>query len=376
MLRRSSFVFAAVLLVAPFAPDGSATGFGPGSGVATLVTTAHIGAFDQEHNWIAWSSETRTIGGQGERCRRVHIRNLATGGTTDLGWEGDPGGDGCNDEPLWLALATDHALWGGFEDCCNDGYGSIATAAPRFRAKMIASVGQQYHAWGDFVSVAGGGSLLVYTQVDVEPVKDIDPSRGFIHCLPHDPCLWRVESGSTWRVVGPRRIRIPTAPPSTLIATAGAEIAVVPANRASTPDLFASPPGLARVEVRDATTGAKLSVIRTAGPVQALAFTSAHVAVFAFAQADKRTELDWYDPRTGEQQGSLAATATSDIGVDGDRAVYRRGRTIYVADLSTKTVTRVAEARALPLGLSIEGNRVAWAENISGSGFVRAVAVP
>jgi hypothetical protein len=36
-------------------------------------------------------------------------------------------------------------------------------------------------------------------------------------------------------------------------------------------------------------------------------------------------------------------------------------------------MVRLAAARVVPVGLSIEGKRVAWAENVGGRGRIRAV---
>ena len=39
-------------------------------------------------------------------------------------------------------------------------------------------------------------------------------------------------------------------------------------------------------------------------------------------------------------------------------------------------LVRLAVAQVTPVGLSIEGRRVAWAENLNGRGRIRAVTLP
>jgi hypothetical protein len=39
-------------------------------------------------------------------------------------------------------------------------------------------------------------------------------------------------------------------------------------------------------------------------------------------------------------------------------------------------VSTLAQAGSTPVGLSIEGSRVAWAENIMGRGRIRSLTVP
>ena len=53
--------------------------------------------------------------------------------------------------------------------------------------------------------------------------------------------------------------------------------------------------------------------------------------------------------------------------------VFRDGSRIY--QLHGRKPTLVAVASAAPIGLTIEGKRIAWAESVHGKGRIRAVAV-
>jgi hypothetical protein len=50
--------------------------------------------------------------------------------------------------------------------------------------------------------------------------------------------------------------------------------------------------------------------------------------------------------------------------------VYRRGHSIRVVGLG-----EVARAAAEPIGLSIDGRRIAWAESVDGRGRIRSVTL-
>jgi len=59
----------------------------------------------------------------------------------------------------------------------------------------------------------------------------------------------------------------------------------------------------------------------------------------------------------------------------GTLVVGRSGREIWVYDIASGRSRRIATAAAAPIGLSIEGHTVAWAENVRGHGRIRTVTV-
>ena len=63
------------------------------------------------------------------------------------------------------------------------------------------------------------------------------------------------------------------------------------------------------------------------------------------------------------------------LSVGDDAIVFRVGRSIRVVDVKTKHVRTVATAAATPIGLSIAGRRVAWAENVAGRARIRAITL-
>ena len=60
------------------------------------------------------------------------------------------------------------------------------------------------------------------------------------------------------------------------------------------------------------------------------------------------------------------------IAAAGTNVVYRPGKTIYLLDAKNLTARVLAQAHSVPIGLSIEGHRVAWAENTDGRGRIEA----
>ena len=88
--------------------------------------------------------------------------------------------------------------------------------------------------------------------------------------------------------------------------------------------------------------------------------------------------IEWYDPRSGVELGStaVAATIAPQLSVSGGKIVYRTGRTISVLDSANGKRSIVTTASATPIGLTIEGSRIAWGENIAGRGRIMALQIP
>jgi hypothetical protein len=80
---------------------------------------------------------------------------------------------------------------------------------------------------------------------------------------------------------------------------------------------------------------------------------------------------------TGSPLGSIhVPPATTPAISAGDHAiVFRVGRSIRALDVKTKRVRTIATAAATPIGLSIAGRRVAWAENFAGRARIRAIVL-
>jgi hypothetical protein len=129
------------------------------------------------------------------------------------------------------------------------------------------------------------------------------------------------------------------------------------------------------IDVVDATTGTLLNHIVPRGTPVSLALTPTYVATLERTAAGPR--ISWYTRNPTDSNGGgsvpVSSKATSQI-TAGDRwIVYRVGRSIRGVDTATGKVHVLAHAAADPVGLSLDGSRLAWAENLGGWARIRAL---
>ena len=87
--------------------------------------------------------------------------------------------------------------------------------------------------------------------------------------------------------------------------------------------------------------------------------------------------LAWYDPATGVPSGSVpvAHAASPELTANDQLVVFHVGRSLHGVDVTTHRVRTLGTTAATPIGLSLEGGRLAWAENVNGVGRIRALYV-
>ena len=338
---------------------------------ATLVSTPMpIYSFAEDDRMLAWE---QCCDGEYETRSTIKVR-AALGGRSVTVSRPD-GGDGAYVMDLF-AVGGSRLVWGGFVDCCNNGYGTVETAAAGSRPKTLRSLDLDEWAWGDYpTGAAGDGATLVYTLARVEPSYGDDDVVD----------SWAVTGGSTWRVVGRGAVRVPGTPPVALLAAARGTIALVPADRRRFrgPCSDDNPLGCAevrvapntRVEVRDAVAGALRASFVPTGRISALGMDAETVVVLA--RSGGEAQVAWYSARSGALlEASKVPRGVNDVvDVSGRTIVLRLGKTILAIDTRTGRVRELAQASSTPIGLSIEGTRVAWAENAKTRGAIRAVTV-
>ena len=66
----------------------------------------------------------------------------------------------------------------------------------------------------------------------------------------------------------------------------------------------------------------------------------------------------------------------SALSASGHRLVLLSGRRVVLYDVRTRRVRFVTRVSRPPIGLSIVGRRIAWAENVGGKAVVRTVVLP
>jgi len=213
--------------------------------------------------------------------------------------------------------------------------------------------------------VAADGTTLVYSVAGVDYVDQLG-------CLEGGSCAQKVGGGGIHRVVGRRNPLVPGTGPALQVATAAGRVAYVPA---ATVGGGGRPlPGRGGpIRILTATTGALVSSPHVPGIPVALALSAHVLAVLTHVGVGQR--VVWFDPQTGRRLGYVGVSpdAAPELGVSDQVAVYRVGLTIKQIDLGSGTITKVVKAEADPIGLSLEGTRLAWAENVNGHGSVRAV---
>jgi hypothetical protein len=109
--------------------------------------------------------------------------------------------------------------------------------------------------------------------------------------------------------------------------------------------------------------------------VEAIAHTPSFVAVLVKGFSGKRVAL--LDARTGRRmrQMPVASDTAPLLSAAGHRVVFVAGKSIQLIDARSGRITTIAQASVAPLGLSIEGRRVAWVENVRGRALIRALSV-
>jgi hypothetical protein len=320
----------------------------------TLVTVrGRIFAFAQDGGRIAYA---------GGRCGDIHIATLTARVEAQLRGplcqEGYRFGD--------LALAGSRALWT-YSWHGNQSHVDIETGAVGQRTGTLRGEtseddcgdpdGEGEHVTG----LAGDGSTLVYGIVDVEGD-------------PNNPCsgLYTKTGGITRALGGD----VPGGPAPAKLAASEHLLAVLPADATDTSSAV-RPATDGPVELIDSGSGVVVTKITPVGIALAVAVSRTMVAVL-LRREPGGMRIDTYDIPAGKQRSSTSvpAGAAERLSAAGSQVVFRTGKTIWLLDARDARLSVVALAAATPLGLSIEGRRIAWAENLSGRGRVRAVELP
>jgi hypothetical protein len=336
----------------------------------TLVSEkAPIRAFAQDETTIAWIGSTY----------RVRVRSLPTGMGAVLGSAG-PAVAGIRWTPT-LALAGSTAMWTTFPSGGNSLESELVTAAPWDpRATAIdLFIDYQSPTGGTFLAgLAGDGTTLVYGKTSE---RCDDPGGNNCHRLD--------AVGGVAVVTGQYgSAAVAGIPPPVMLAFAAHDphesnrisqglIAVAPAQTPILTDLGNAPRAAENgpVEVYrplDAQTHL-VSSVAPLGTVRAIALDFHQLAVLVQRHDGTKT-LERYNPMTGASLGTTAVpSAASNLSIGTAGVVYRVGSKIYL--LGAGQPKLVWRASGTPIGLAIEGRRIAWAVNIKGRGRIVALTL-
>jgi hypothetical protein len=164
--------------------------------------------------------------------------------------------------------------------------------------------------------------------------------------------------------------RIAGIPAAFRIATGGKLVAVVPAQvmDAQSCKWGAAPNG--PVDVYN-LSGRRVGRVFPQGTVREVALDWPDLAVIV-TRSDGTTALERYYANSGKLLGTTTMPGASDLSLARGRVVFRVGNTIYLWWTVPKKPVVLWRSTGKPVGLSIEGKRVAWAAN----GRVRGITFP
>lgn len=325
-----------------------------------------ITAFTADGDMVAWFSPGA------HTCNAVHILSL-TGATATLPKPGTQNvtcrwsiGDG----PVSLAVAekTVGALWTLNEAAQIDLDYVVGADASHPRERRFDQVAHTPAGAGRWLGgIAGDGSTLVYAVTEVGYVDQVA-------CLSGGPCRLVLTGGAIHQIVGRRNPVVPDTGPAVAVAVAAGRVAYIPARGIGAGGLPV-PSAAASISVRSTRTGSLVSSIAPGGLPLGIALAP-HVLALLVRRGDQTT-VDWYDPANGTLLGSVGVpqTTSTRLAASDQMIVYTVGKELHAIDLLGHQASTLLTLPAAPVGLSVDGNRVLWAENVGGLGRIRSLVV-
>jgi hypothetical protein len=342
----------------------------------TLYTSPSgtIQAFAQDRQLLAWFSPSA------KACNAVWVLSLVNGGRVRLPDESSSARNvTCRWDvapPVNLALAGPDALWTLRETQATLPFDYVLGAGVKDpRERRFQEVAHAHRGAGLWLGGMAGDSVgtglqtvstLAYGIAAVQYVDEID-------CLSGGSCEMKLAGGGVYRVVGRKApTLIPNTRAAVAVSVSGSTLAYVPAADAGengTPVADADLP----LEIVDVETGASIAHVTPEGTPRAIALAP-HVLA-SLEQTAGGLKLAWYSATTGAGIGSVAvpAGAALELSANDRVAVFRTGRFLHVLTFATGHSRTVAQTAGRPIGVSLEGTRLAWAENVRGRGRIRAL---
>jgi TolB protein len=128
------------------------------------------------------------------------------------------------------------------------------------------------------------------------------------------------------------------------------------------------------VEIRDARTGRLIKRFAVGGYARAIALGPDYVALLVDHDPGARVEL--YSLNGSRRRAVAVPSNVRNLSAAGRSVLFAAGTRIRRLDARTGAVTTLATTRWAPVGLTIEGRRVVWAENVRGAARIRALRAP
>jgi hypothetical protein len=351
------------------AAAGSAAGAIPRTETLYSRASGAISGFAQDGAIIAWFSP----GAAG--CNAVHVLSLANPLEVDLPRQGAARNVTCRWKvgaaPVMLAIArhTPDVIWTLHERAPLE-FDYLVGAGLRdrreHRFQELAHTTRGAGLW--FGGVTGDGSTLAYGVTSVDYKDEAGCLAGT------DSCAMKIAGGGVYRVVGGQRLRlVPGTSAAVAVAAAGRRIAYVGVKTGSITKKGKPVAGDLPIQIVDAVDGRVVSRVQPQGTPVAIALSTHVLATLERTPLGLR--LAWYKVATGTPTGSVPVAKTTSpwLATSDQLVVFHVGRSIRVVEIGTGRVKTLVRAAATPIGLSIEGSRVAWAENLKHGARIRAL---
>lgn len=343
---------------------------------ATVFIRANttIKAFAQDGPLIAWFYKPQG----GKACNSVHVRSLGNGLQVDLPQQARARNVTCTwpvgSTHVGLALAGSDVLWTlrertpiPFDYLIGASVDIGQRNERRFQELAHTRTGPGLWLGG----IAGDKSTLVYAVTAVDYVDEAGCLAGTA------PCDLKISGGGVYRVEGRQQPKlIPGTSDEGAVAVAASDgvVAYVPASTIGPQGQPLAGADLP-IDVIDAETGTAISRVTTQGTPVALALTTHYVATIERTPLGLR--IAWYTRATGAPAGSVPVSAKTQpqLTATDKTIVYRVGRSIRSVDVASHSLKTLARAAATPIGLSLEGSRLAWAENLKHAARIRTLTL-
>ena len=333
--------------------------------------TGTISAFAQDDQLIAWLTP------RPKGCNTVHVRSVFNGLNVDLPKQRDSHNVTCRwsigRSPVSLAIAgtTSDVLWTLHESSPLQFDYLVGAGAGDPRERRFQQFAHTTRGNGLWLGgVTGDGTTLAYavTSVDYEDEAGCLSGTG--------SCLMKIAGGGIYRVVGRQRPKlIPgTTHGAVEIAASSGRIAYV-GTGSITKDGKPVAGGDLPIEIVSAADGRVVTSLQPQGTPVAIALSARVLATLERTPLGLR--LAWYSPASGQAIGSapVALKTSPELTVSDRLVVFHVGRSIRAVEIATGQIRALVRAAAPPIGLSIEGSRLAWAENLKHGARIRALHV-
>lgn len=336
----------------------------------TLPNTT-VAAFARDGDLVAWFAPSR------KRCNEVHVLSLANGlnttlpkqtsGARNVTCRWDTAGT-----HVGIALGGTNAIWtlGETSPIPFDYLIGASVADPRERRfQEIAHTTRGSGLW--LTGISGDGATLVYSVTSVDYVDEAGCLAGT------GTCDLKIVGGGVYRMSGrdaPKLVAGTDHTGAVAVSASSGAVAYVPASAVGKDGHPLAVSGVP-VEIVDPGTGSSIAHVTTQGVPLAIALTPKLLATLERTTIGLR--IAWYDRATGSAAGSVpvSAKASPELTATDRTIVYRVGRSIRAVDVASHDLSSLARAAAVPVGLSLEGRRLAWAENLKSTARIRTLAI-